>query len=165
VISVANIGQSMPNSDAKVFEVKIKIFGIDKDLKPAMTTSNAIEAGTFTDTLMVASDAVFENDSLKFVYLGDKKPVKQIVWLGDENENYVLIKKGLKKGDVVWLTEPDNANEMNIQGQEIYAEMKKEKENAKIQAEKEREEMLKKQPAPQPFPASGPMPPKAAQIK
>jgi HlyD family secretion protein len=165
VISVANIGQSMPNSDAKVFEVKIKIFGIDKDLKPAMTTSNAIEAGTFTDTLMVASDAVFENDSLKFVYLGDKKPVKQIVWLGDENENYVLIKKGLKKGDVVWLTEPDNANEMNIQGQEIYAEMKKEKENAKIQAEKEREEMLKKQPAPQPFPASGPMPPKSAQIK
>lgn len=35
VISVANIGQAMPNSDAKVFEVKIKIFGKDKDLKPA----------------------------------------------------------------------------------------------------------------------------------
>ncbi|MBC8005649.1 MAG: efflux RND transporter periplasmic adaptor subunit, partial [Verrucomicrobia bacterium] len=34
VIAVANIGQAMPNSDAKVFEVKIKIFGADKDLKP-----------------------------------------------------------------------------------------------------------------------------------
>ena len=137
VISVANIGQSMPNSDAKVYEVKIKIFGIDKDLKPAMTTSNAIEAGTFKDTLMVASDAVFENDSLKFVYLGKEKPVKQIVWLGDENENYVLIKKGLKEGDVVWLTEPENANELKYKGIEIYNEIKKEKENAKIQADKE----------------------------
>ncbi|MDO9615957.1 MAG: efflux RND transporter periplasmic adaptor subunit [Bacteroidota bacterium] len=162
VIAVANIGQAMPNSDAKVFEVKIKIFGKDKDLKPAMTTSNAIQANTFADTLLLASDAVFENDSLKFVYLGKEKQVKQIVWLGDENENYVLIRKGLKKDDVVWLAEPENANELKFQGFEIYEEMQKEKENAKIQAEKEREEMLKKQPVPQILPASNPMAPKTA---
>jgi multidrug efflux pump subunit AcrA (membrane-fusion protein) len=165
VMSVANIGQVMPNSDAKVFEVKIKIFGVDKDLKPAMTTSNAIEAGSYADTLMVASDAVFENDSLKFVYLGKEKQVKQIVWLGDENENYVLIKKGLKEGDVVWLSEPENANEIKYQGIEIYEEMKKEKENAKIQAEKEREELLKKQAAPPQAVAAGAMMPKTVQIK
>ena len=145
VLTVANIGQAMPNSDAKVFEVKIKIYGVDKDLKPAMTTSNGIESGTFADTIMVASDAVFENDSLKYVYTGLKSPVKQIVWLGDENENHVLIKKGLKAGDVVWLTEPENAVELHYQGIEIYSEMKKEKENTKIVAEKERDEMMKKQ--------------------
>lgn len=144
VISVANIGQAMPNSDAKVFEVKIKIFGKDKDLKPAMTTSNAIEAGIYKDTLMVASDAVFENDSLKFVYLGKDNPVKQIVWLGEENENYVLIKKGLKENDVVWLSEPKNPDELEYKGQEIYAEIKKEKEEAKKKSEKEREERAKK---------------------
>lgn len=160
VIAVANIGQAMPNSDAKVFEVKIKIFGKDKDLKPAMTTSNAIQANTFADTLMLASDAVFENDSLKFVYLGKDNQVKQIVWLGDENENYVLIRKGLKKDDVVWLTEPANANELKFQGFEIYEEMQKEKENIKIQAEKEREEMQKKQPTPGILPSSGTMPPR-----
>jgi len=71
--------------------------------------------------------------------------VKQIVWLGDENENHVLIKKGLKAGDVVWLTEPENAVELHYQGIEIYSEMKKEKENTKIVAEKERDEMIKKQ--------------------
>ncbi|MDP2114019.1 MAG: RND transporter, partial [Bacteroidota bacterium] len=162
VIAVANIGQAMPNSDAKVFEVKIKIFGKDKDLKPAMTTSNAIQANTFADTLMLASDAVFENDSLKFVYLGKDKQVKQIVWLGEENENYVLIRKGLKKDDVVWLTEPANANELKFQGFEIYEEMQKEKENAKIQAEKEREEVQKKQPTQGISPSSGPMPPRTA---
>lgn len=143
VTAVANIGQAMPNSDAKVFEVKIKIFEVDKDLKPAMTTSNAIEAGTFADTLMVAADAIFENDSVKYVYLGKDSPVKQIVWLGDENENHVLVKKGLKQGDVVWLTEPANADELKYQGLEVYAEIKKDKEDAKLKAEKEKEEQMK----------------------
>ena len=164
VLTVANIGQAMPNSDAKVFEVKIKIYGIDKDLKPAMTTSNGIEAGTFADTIMVASDAVFENDSVKYVYIGLKNPVKQIVWLGDENENHVLIKKGLKAGDVVWLTEPENAIELNYQGVEIYAEMKKEKENAKILADKERDEMIRKQALIIPVAASDDIKLKAAKL-
>jgi multidrug efflux pump subunit AcrA (membrane-fusion protein) len=165
VISVANIGQAMPNSDAKVFEVKIKIFGKDKDLKPAMTTSNAIEAGIFADTIMVASDAIFENDSLRYVYLGEKKPVKQIVWLGDENENNVLVRKGLKEGDMVWLSEPANVDEIKLVGSDIYEEIKKEKENAKIKAEKEREEMLLKKPDPIPVTGVGPMPQKVIQFK
>ncbi|MBA4408743.1 MAG: efflux RND transporter periplasmic adaptor subunit [Bacteroidota bacterium] len=164
VISVANIGQPMPNSDAKVFEVKIKIYGKDKDLKPAMTTSNAIEAGIFADTLLVASDAIFENDSLRFVYLGAKKPVKQIVWLGDENENNVLIKKGLKEGDVVWLTEPENVEEMKLVGSDIFDEINKEKENVRLQAEKEREDMLLKKPEPIPVSGAG-IPQKMIQIK
>lgn len=150
VITVANVGQAIPNSDAKVFEVKIKIFEKDKELKPAMTTSNAIEAGTFADTIMVASDAVFENDSMKFVYVGKENPVKQIVWLGDENENNVLVRKGLKAGDEVWLTEPANNGELKINGIEIFDEIRKEKENARILAEKEREEMQKKLLVPKP---------------
>jgi HlyD family secretion protein len=165
VIAVANIGQAMPNSDAKVFEVKIKIFEKDKELKPAMTTSNAIEAGTFADTIMVASDAVFENDSMKFVYVGKDHTVKQVVWLGDENENNVLIKKGLKAGDVVWLTEPANASELKLEGAEIYQEIMKERENAKILAEKEREEMLKKQPDPVTVGGPGILMPGVIQIK
>ena len=164
VLTVANIGQAMPNSDAKVFEVKIKIFGIDKDLKPAMTTSNGIQAGTFIDTIMIASDAVFENDSLKYVYIGLKKPVKQIVWLGDENENHVLIKKGLKAGDVVWMTEPKNAAELNYKGIEIYKEMKIEKENAKILVDKERDELIRNQPVVIPKQASSSIKLKAARL-
>lgn len=166
VTSVANIGQAMPNGDAKVFEVKIKIFGEDKDLKPAMTTGNAIDAGLFKDTLMVASDAIFENDSLKFVYLGKDNPVKQIVWLGDENENYVLVKKGLKENDAVWLSEPKDAADLEFRGADVYAEILKDKENARIMAEKEREEQLKKKPEPMPqMPGSMPMGGKVNQAK
>lgn len=143
VVSVANIGQAMPNSDAKVFEVKLKIFGIDHDLKPSMTTSNAIETGVYADTLMLATDAVFQNDSLKFVYLGKDKPVKQIVWLGDENENHVLIRKGLKADDVVWLTEPEGADELEFAGIDIYQEILREKELQKLEAEKARDTLSK----------------------
>lgn len=149
VISVANIGQAMPNSDAKVFEVKIKIFEKDSDLKPSMTTANAIQAGAYQDTLMVPTDAIFENDSLKFVYLGADRPVKQIVWLGDENENYVLIKKGIKENDVVWLSEPADAESLKYQGVEIYSEILKEKEEARKKAEQvlEQKQKMQQQPA------------------
>jgi hypothetical protein len=165
VISVANIGQAMSNSDAKVFEVKIKIFGKDKDLKPAMTTSNAIEAGLYADTLMVPTDAVFENDSLKFVYLGKDKPVKQVVWLGDENENYVLVRKGLKENDVVWLSEPADAADLKFEGLDIYAEILKDKEDARIRAEKEKEELQKKKPVAMPEAGPNPMVMKVIQAK
>lgn len=47
---------------------------------------------------MVASDAVFENDSMKFVYLGKEKPVKQIEVVSDKMKNNVLCKKGSEGG-------------------------------------------------------------------
>jgi len=56
----------------------------------------------------------------------------------------VLVKKGLKEKDVVWLSEPKDAADLKFSGVEIYAEMLKDKENARIKADKEREEMLKK---------------------
>lgn len=165
VISVANVGQAMPNSDAKVFEVKIKIFGKDKDLKPAMTTSNAIEASLFKDTLMLATAAVFENDSLKFVYLGKENPVKQIVWLGEENENYVLVKNGLNENDVVWLSEPVNAEEIKFEGLDVYAEILQDKENARIESEKDREAMHSSKPEPTNISNNSPMSLNANQAK
>jgi len=42
VISVANIGEQLPNTDAKVFEVLIKVDGSDPILRPSMTTGNKI---------------------------------------------------------------------------------------------------------------------------
>lgn len=128
VATIANIGQSMPNSDARVFEVKIRIFGKDGDLKPAMTTSNVIFTNTYRDTLFIPADAVFKNDSLQYVYLQKNGLVKQVIKTGDANENYIIVAKGLKAGDQVCLTEPEDAQELPYQGLEIYDEIRKEKE-------------------------------------
>ncbi len=131
VISVANIGQPMPKSDAKVFEVKIRVFGFDPLLKPAMTTSNTIVTGSYTDRLIIPSDAVYANDTLKYVYLRKKGIVRQIVDLGSENENYTVVNKGLAEGDEVVYNEPEKPDEIETTGWEIYKEQKVKIENEK----------------------------------
>jgi multidrug efflux pump subunit AcrA (membrane-fusion protein) len=144
VVSVANIGQPMPKSDAKVFEVKIRIFGDVSDLKPAMTTSNQIQTGFYTDTLYIPSEAVFSNDSLQFVYLEKSGVTKQVVDLGNQNENYVLIRKGLNEGDVILLTEPAYAEELAFEGMDIYLEIKERRKQEEEEAKKAREEEKEK---------------------
>ena len=131
VISVANIGQSTPRSDAKVFEVKIRIFGSDPLLKPAMTTSNSITTGIYADQLYIPSEAVFTNDSMKFVYVKKKDLVRQIVDLGNENENYIIVNKGLSEGDVLVYNEPEKPENVKTLGWEIYEEQKTKAENEK----------------------------------
>ena len=122
VISVANIGQPMPKSDSKVFEVNIRIFGSDPDLKPAMTTGNVIQTGVYSDKIYVPSEAVFETDSTKFVYLKRKNLVRQIVDLGEENEDYTIINKGVVEGEVLQLNEPEKPEEIETVGWDIYEE-------------------------------------------
>lgn len=137
VVSVANIGQPMPKGDAKVFEVKIRIFGNVNDLKPAMTTSNTIQTATLQDTTYIPAEAIFENDSLQYVYLKKGKLIKQVVDLGDQNENMILVRKGVEEGDEILLTQPTNSDDIDLTGIEIYEEIK-------IRKAKEEAEELKK---------------------
>jgi len=131
VISVANIGQPMPKSDAKVFEVKIRVFGFDPLLKPAMTTSNTIVTGVFDKQLIIPSEAIYSNDSIKYVYLKKSGIVRQIVDPGGENENYTIINKGLAEGDVLTLNEPEKPDDIKTVGWEIYNAQKIKIENEK----------------------------------
>lgn len=143
VVTVANIGQPMPKSDAKVFEVKIRLFGDVSDLKPAMTTSNTIYTATYKDTTFIPAEAVFQNDSLQYVYLKKGKKVKQVVDLGDQNENMILVKAGLKEGDEILLTEPENAEDLPFSGLDIYATIKERKAKEEAEAQKRIEEEKK----------------------
>ena len=72
-----------------------------------MTTGNVIQTGSYTDKLFVPSEAVFETDSTKFVYVKSDKIVKHLVDLGDENEDHVIVNKGISEGDVLLLSEPE----------------------------------------------------------
>lgn len=143
VISVANIGQPMPKSDAKVFEVKIRVFGFDPLLKPAMTTSNTIVTGVFDNQLIIPSEAIYSNDSIKYVYLKKNGIVRQIVDPGGENENYTIINKGLAEGDVLTLNEPEKPDDIKTVGWEIYTAQKIKTENEK----KKLLEAAKKEPS------------------
>ena len=140
VINVANIGQPLPKTDAKVFEVNVKVWGYDKELKPAMTTSNVIHAEKLTEVNFIPLEAVFETDSMKYVYVDRRNIEKQIVDLGFENENFVVVNRGLEDNETIILNTPSDDEKIEFSGWEIYEEQKLEAERKKKEQEKIRKE-------------------------
>ena len=111
VIEVANIGEQLQNSNAKVYEVRIVVNEFDSILRPAMTTKNTIETSIIDSVLYSPIEAIFNNDSITFVY---KKSggsiVRQQVVTGESNENEIVIREGLAENDEVLLVPPDDGD-------------------------------------------------------
>jgi RND family efflux transporter MFP subunit len=112
VTSVANVGEQRPNQDSKVFEVKINIAQADTTLRPGMTTSNAIETASIAKVVFVPLEAVTSEGGLSFVYKRDGSHlIKQQIETGAMNDNEIVVRQGLHKGDKVLLVPPaDKAN-------------------------------------------------------
>jgi len=106
VTDVANMGQQMKNSNAKVFEVTIQLAGHDSVLRPSMTTKNQIITETIDSALFVPIECIHNNDSLSFVYMDRRK---QQVSTGKSNDVDIVIHAGLKKGNEVYLYPPKGA--------------------------------------------------------
>lgn len=139
IIQVANVGEQMPNTDAKVFEVLIRINEYDPILRPAMTTSNVIVTQTFEDVLYVPLEAINLVDSIPFVYKRDG--TKQIVVLGSANDNHVIVEQGLAANDRVYLTTPANPDNYRMAGEDLIAAIEEKKELEKsLEAERRAEE-------------------------
>ena len=112
VTSVANIGEQRPNSESKVFEVKIQINEMDSTLRPAMTTSNTILINTIPNVMYIPIEAVQYEGKQSFVYVrSGKKAEKRNVKLGVMNENEVIITSGLTQKDEIYLVPPDIIDE------------------------------------------------------
>ncbi|HEX3008757.1 MAG TPA: efflux RND transporter periplasmic adaptor subunit, partial [Bacteroidales bacterium] len=107
ITQVSNVGEQLPNSDSKVFEVSLRVNEFDAILRPYMTTSNAIVIDTFKNVKYIPIEAIHSQDSIPFVYT--KGGNKQIVLLGDMNDTDVIIEKGLDENDVVYLATPEKA--------------------------------------------------------
>jgi HlyD family secretion protein len=115
VTEVANIGEQMRNTNAKVFEVKIKVNEFDSILRPAMTTKNSILTAVVPKVLSLPIEAIHNEDSLTFVYKIDgNRRLKQEVVVGQSNENEIIIKEGLAGEDEVLLSIPDKPEGLRI---------------------------------------------------
>lgn len=111
VTEVANIGQQMPNSNAKVFEVVIELNEYDSILRPAMTTKNEIRTAVIDSVLYIPLEAVQSNDSISYVYMAGVR--KQVI-LGQSNENEIIVKEGLEEGDEVYIAAPSDAEDYRL---------------------------------------------------
>jgi multidrug efflux pump subunit AcrA (membrane-fusion protein) len=118
VSTVANIGEKLPNSDSKVFEVNIRIDGFDPDLRPSMTTGNKIVIKTIKDVVYIPTECIHAGpDGIPFVYT--KHKTRQVVVPGDANEKYIVIEQGLKPDQLVYVIQPENADNFRLEGEEL----------------------------------------------
>ena len=145
VTEVANVGQQLPNTDAKVFEVKIELNENDTILRPSMTTSNEIVTQVLEDVHYVPLEAVHANDSVTFVYTRGGK--KQIVVLGESNENYIIVEQGLQRGDKLYLSLPEEPDNFAYTGLELMEEIKRKRaeEEQLRQEQREQRERIRQQ--------------------
>jgi hypothetical protein len=113
VISVGNVGEQLPNSDTKMFEVQIRIDGSDQALRPAMTTWNKIIIQTFADAVYIPLECVQAGtDSITFVY--KKNKTKQIVQLGEQDEKNIIVKRGLEPGTEIYIIPPEDHDSFKL---------------------------------------------------
>jgi multidrug efflux pump subunit AcrA (membrane-fusion protein) len=118
VFTVANIGEKLENTDTKVFEVMVKIDGSDPILRPSMTTSNKVIIKTFSDVIYIPTECVHAGtDKIPFVYTKNK--TKQIVVTGESNEKNIIIEQGLEPRQLVYIIQPENADEFKIEGEDL----------------------------------------------
>lgn len=115
VTNVANIGEQRPNSDSKVFEVRILINDRDTTLRPAMTTANEILVAKAMDVLSIPLEAVHTEGTTTFVYLKQSGGIKQEVKLGLQNDNAAIVLEGINSKDEIYLSPPQSAAELKLQ--------------------------------------------------
>jgi len=114
ITEVANVGEQRPNSDAKVFEVKVLLTRSDTTLRPGMTTSNAIETFKIPNALFVPIEAVnADSGGMTVVYKREgTRVVKQEVETGMMSDDEMVILRGLDEGDRVLLAPPQDHDQL-----------------------------------------------------
>jgi len=135
VTEVANIGEQLQNSNAKVFEVKIEVNEFDSVMRPAMTTKNVIITDIIDSVLFIPIECIHTEDSISYVVAGNSR--RQVI-VGKTNENEIIIKAGLDEGDDIYLVPPEGYEEMRLVklDEDIIKEFREEKKNEKVDSVK-----------------------------
>ena len=103
---VANIGEELKNSSAHVFEVLITVEDSDPELRPSMTTQNTIITQVIDTAIYIPLECLHSTDSTVFVYTNG---IKQLVETGESNEDNIIITKGIRIEDDIYLSVPEGA--------------------------------------------------------
>lgn len=109
VLTIATLADSRGSWDERgvkeyVTEVSIEDLPLEAGLKPGMTAEVRIIAQQHKNVLLVPVQAVCEREGKHFAYsMNGKNGTKRTVEVGDNNEKFVIISKGLEEGEKVAL--------------------------------------------------------------
>ncbi|MDH3591299.1 MAG: HlyD family efflux transporter periplasmic adaptor subunit, partial [Planctomycetota bacterium] len=104
---VANAGRGGEN--IKRFKVEVALVGKDLKLKTGTSARVEVQIGEVPEVIAVPIQAVHAEESKYFCFGADGERLS--VELGQSNDSFVEIKKGLAEGDVVLLYDPETAGE------------------------------------------------------
>ena len=116
VTSVATLAKfkDEEKSKIKIFPVNIILDETSDDLMPGMTVSSRIIIDNISDVIYMPIEAIFRNGAYDYAYIksGSNYKKKKVI-LGLTNTDYVIIKDGLKEGDIVALSAPGDDDDMD----------------------------------------------------
>lgn len=138
VVEVANIGEQLPNTDAKVFEVGIRVNEYDPILRPSMTTGNQIITNVYDSVMYIPLEALHANDSISYVFT--KRGKRQVVVPGEMNENHIIIEQGLAVDEEVYISMPEKPEKFAPAGEELIPILKERAQQKKQEEERMRQE-------------------------
>ncbi len=93
----------------KFFSVTVQLKQSEPRLRPGMSARVEIEVQERPRALFVPLEAVFEREGRSVVYLAGRHPRPTEVVLGPSNADFVVIEKGLARGQRVLLRDPEAA--------------------------------------------------------
>ena len=86
--------------------------GTDEVLKPGITTTNRVVVGSIAKALWEPIVSVFEEEKKTFVFVRNGSGFdRREVELGERNDNFVIVKKGVNAGEPVALRNPEQSEE------------------------------------------------------
>jgi len=95
------------DSKVKIFDVMLLLDERNDKLMPGLTVSCEILIDKIADTLFIPIEAVFKNEEGTYVYLKDNGGFEAVpIETGQENDDYVIVVKGLSEDDQIALVDP-----------------------------------------------------------
>jgi HlyD family secretion protein len=93
----------------KFFGVTVQINESEPRLRPGMTARVEIQVEERRSALFVPLEAVFEREGRALVYVAGRRIRPREVVLGPSNQDFVVVERGLQKGERVCLRDPGAA--------------------------------------------------------
>ncbi|OFX14671.1 MAG: hypothetical protein A2Z18_05000 [Armatimonadetes bacterium RBG_16_58_9] len=114
----------------KNFEVTVKVKEVDaKTLKPGMTADVEFICDTVADAVFVPLESVVEREGKMYVFVKKGGKYERVaVKIGKSNDSFVVMKKGVKAGNILALRDPTKPLEEQEAGIAKPEEAKKKEE-------------------------------------
>jgi multidrug efflux pump subunit AcrA (membrane-fusion protein) len=113
ISDIANIGQELQGFDMKVFKIMVMLKSNGGELKPAMTSNNKIILQKIPNVVKIPRNCIYRHNGYSYVYLKEAgQIVKKVVIPGLENDSEVVIEQGLKPGEKILITPPEDSGQL-----------------------------------------------------